>query len=212
MKRSTKNRWVESGFRTVSRTLLRQEFHSISVSVTDHPLPSYGIFLMNHSSWWDGLLAHLINDKVLKTDAHIMIDEEGMNRFPVFSYVGGFSVDQSSLSHTKNSLLYAEDLLKQKKGVFLFPQGDEQHQELRPLKFLKGAAFLMKRVPSVPVTPILFYYSFGHYKKPEVYIKIGVPIWEYLPVQKWETIMEQELDSLKQKVIKEDFHSFTPLL
>ncbi|SDJ18535.1 lysophospholipid acyltransferase family protein [Salimicrobium halophilum] len=212
MLQTDKKWWVEAGFRKVSRLLIRREFRKVYVQLPEVPVPSYGLFLMNHSSWWDGLLVHLLNDKILRTDGHIMIDQEGLDRFPVFRYVGGFSVDRSSLQHTKASLSYATELLNDRKGVFLFPQGEEQHLETRPLEFMKGAGVLMRRAPEVPVTPVVFFYSFGHHKKPEVYIRVGRPRYEPLSLQEWETVLEQELDGLKGKVISEEIETFEPLL
>ncbi|PBB05166.1 MULTISPECIES: lysophospholipid acyltransferase family protein [Salimicrobium] len=212
MKYPNKNRWIESGFRRVSRTLIRRQFHNVYIAKDSGTSPSYGLFLINHSSWWDGLLLHLLNDKVLQTDSHIMIDEEGMERFPVFSRVGGFSVDHNSLSHTRQALLYTEKLLKEKKGVFLFPQGGEKHQEARPLRFQKGAGFIIRRCPTEPVTPVVIYYSFGHNRKPEAYIQIGPAQKGNVSVIDWEKTMEQQLDSLKQKVMQEEFDSFKALL
>lgn len=212
MQQSEKKWWIKAGFKRISRFLTKKEFRHVYIKLPETPLPSYGLFLMNHSSWWDGLLVYLVNDKILKTDGYIMIDQDGLDRFPVFRRVGGFSVDRSSLRHTKASLTYATELLKNRKGVFLFPQGDEQHLETRPLRFMKGAGVLMRRAPEVPVTPVVFYYSFGHHKKPEVYIQVGHPRQHVLNLEHWERIVEKELDDLKQHIIDEDFRTFDLLL
>lgn len=178
------------------------------------------IFIANHSSWWDGLLFFFLNRSVWRHDIHMMMDEKGLKRYGFFRYLGAFSINRSKPKDILASLQYAEQLLKKGKTVVLFPQGDEFHQEIRPLGFSAGIAFLMERCPDIPVIPISFYYSFRHERKPEVWMHQGKP-FHYADVpgtvrkKKTEAIeaaITEQLDHLKHQVMAEEISAFRNLM
>ena len=211
-----KSALFEIGFEMYLNPLLRRSFANVfGQGIT--PTPSQPvIFIANHSSWWDGLLFFFFNRSVWRSDIHMMMDEKGLKRYGFFRYLGAFSINREKPKEILASLQYAEGLLLSGKTVVLFPQGDEFHQEIRPLGYSAGIAYLMERCPDVPVVPISFYYSFRHEQKPEVWVHQGKP-FQYVSIPgntrkektaHIESASIAQLDRLKGFVVAEETKAF----
>ena len=215
-----KSRLFEKGFALYLFPLMRRSFsHFLGQNI--HEIPKQpAVFIANHSSWWDGLLFFFLNRTVWKHDIHMMMHEKNLQTYKFFRYLGAFSIDKQKPKDILLSLQYAEDLLKQGKSVVLFPQGDEFHQEIRPLAFNNGIGFLLDKHPEVPVIPITFYYSFRHEQKPEVWIHQGpsISIEEISGTSRKEKtgslqqFLTNQLDELRQDAIAENTAPFKDLL
>lgn len=215
-----KSRSFEKGFGMYLLPLLRRSFSYLLGSGV-HEIPNRPvIFIANHSSWWDGLLFFQFNHKIWKHDIHMMMHEKNLKNYIFFRYLGAFSIDKRNPKDIIRSLQYAEDLLKNGKSVVLFPQGDEFHQEIRPLDFHSGIGYLLEKHPEIPVVPITFYYSFRHEQKPEVWIRQGEAISiEEIPgnsrkekSRSLQQTLTAQLDDLRNEVIAENTDAFTDLL
>ncbi|MGI1806308.1 lysophospholipid acyltransferase family protein [Exiguobacterium sp. TDN 0502] len=168
MKEAHKNRLAESIFHSyVDHALIRRHFHRVLYRADDLPLP--GLMLATHGSWWDGMILFHLDQTCFRHDPYVMIDHEGLARFPFFSRLGAFSIDRSSFSDIKKSLQYAKEQLLSGSSVWMFPQGEERHQEERPLHLASGAAHLTRHAESVFL--VAFYYSYGHEQQPDVYVR-----------------------------------------
>ncbi|MGE6554392.1 lysophospholipid acyltransferase family protein [Exiguobacterium artemiae] len=168
MQKANKNKLAEHAFHLyVKERLIRKQFHRILYRADDLPTP--GLMLATHGSWWDGMILFHLDQTVLHHDPYVMIDEQGLERFPFFTRLGGFSIDRSSFAEIKQSLQYAKDQLANGSSVWMFPQGEERHQEERPLQLSSGATHLAKAARSISL--FSFYYSFGHEQQPDAYIR-----------------------------------------
>lgn len=206
----------ESVFEVYLNPLIRRSFANV-FGKGIIPTPSQpAIFIANHSSWWDGLLFFFLNRSVWRHDIHMMMDEKGLKNYGFFRYLGAFSINRSKPKDILASLQYAEKLLQSGKTVVLFPQGDEFHQEIRPLGFSAGIAYLMERCPDLPVIPISFYYTFRHERKPEVWMQQGKP-FRYGDLHgktrkektaEIEKASTEQLDRLKNCVLAEETSAF----
>lgn len=215
-----KNNLFEKGFAVYLFPLMRRSFsHFLGQNIREIPQQP-AVFIANHSSWWDGLLFFFLNRTVWKHDIHMMMHEKNLKKYKFFRYLGAFSIDKQKPKDIIRSLQYAEELLKQGKSVVLFPQGDEFHQEIRPLAFNNGIGYMLEKHPEVSVIPITFYYSFRHEQKPEVWIHQGpsLPIEEIPGTSRKEKsgflqqFLTDQLDELKQNVIAENAATFKDLL
>lgn len=168
MQKANKNKLAEHAFHLyVKELLIRKQFHRILYRADDLPTP--GLMLATHGSWWDGMILFHLDQTVLHHDPYVMIDEQGLARFPFFTRLGGFSIDRGSFAEIKQSLQYAKDQLLNGSSVWMFPQGEERHQEERPLQVSSGAIHLAKIARSISL--FSFYYSFAHEQQPDVYIR-----------------------------------------
>ncbi|TMU86882.1 glycerol acyltransferase [Bacillus sp. BHET2] len=177
------------------------------------------LLLANHSSWWDGLLVFYVNHYVVKEDSYAMMSQKGMEDFSFFRKIGAFSVNPDSPKDLVTSLKFAEKCLQEKKTVWIFPQGKEEHLEQRPLTFMSGPAFLQERNPEIKLTSVSFYYTFRHDQRPEVFIRLNEePLEEREDQSRKERterlriVMERRLDALKKDIIHEELSDFQLLL
>ncbi|WP_026826636.1 MULTISPECIES: lysophospholipid acyltransferase family protein [Exiguobacterium] len=164
---SHKKKWFNNLFSTfVRERQIRPTFHNIFIRTDDVPIP--GLFLSTHSAWWDGLIMYMINEHFLRHDIHVLMDEDGLHRFPFFRHLGAFSVKKGSLSDVRASLAYANELLTSGKSVWMFPQGREMPQEQRPVEIESGATLLLN---DRPIQLCAMYYSFEKHAEPIVYVR-----------------------------------------
>ncbi|WP_044336569.1 lysophospholipid acyltransferase family protein [Rossellomorea aquimaris] len=177
------------------------------------------LILANHSSWWDGLMVFYLNHYVVKEDSYAMMSQKGMEDFSFFRKIGAFSVNPDSPKDLVTSLKFAEKCLQEKKTVWIFPQGKEEHLEKRPISFMSGPSFLSERNPEISVSLVTFYYTFRHDQRPELFIRICDERVDHNQHQSRKeltdilrTVMEKKIESLKADIINEDITSFDLLL
>ncbi|GFZ79387.1 glycerol acyltransferase [Paenibacillus marchantiophytorum] len=202
-------KWLFSHYN--ERYLLQRHFHAIDTVGDIDPAPPGRpvLYMMNHSSWWDGLIVYQAIVRASKREHFMMMDEKQMSRYRFFRKIGAFSIDKSSYRGVIESLHYSEQLLKQGHSVWLFPQGDIQHLEHRPLQFQNGIGYLLERCPEAIVQPVTAYYSLGLHQKAEVSLLFGMQIehdW-LLESRKLRNAMlrarlEQQLDDHRNLVIR----------
>lgn len=160
-------------FHYYNERLLKKSFYRIYLkqksSLPDGPV----VFIANHSSWWDGLLAFYLTRTVIHQDCYAMMTEKGLKSYPFFRKIGGYSINRDNPKDVIKSLAYTSSLLELQKGVWLFPQGKEEHLEKRPLLFQPGISHVVERTSCVTVVPVSFYYTFRHNQRPEVFVSIG---------------------------------------
>ncbi|MFQ3546075.1 lysophospholipid acyltransferase family protein [Halobacillus rhizosphaerae] len=217
MLKTKKNSVIEWGFKRFNRKLLNRNFQQIrlsdNASLQDY---SHTLFFVNHSTWWDPLLIYYLNDQIIHSDGYGMMHEDGIKKFPFFRKIGAYSINTDHRRHIMDSLSYSISLLNNGKSVWIFPQGEEQHLEKRPLQFFQGLSYIAARAHKIKIIPISLYYSLEHTKKPNAYIKIGSPIapikYENLnrkeTTRLFEEISTSQLDDLKKLVVEEDHQDF----
>ncbi|WP_276694023.1 hypothetical protein [Exiguobacterium chiriqhucha] len=92
---ASKKKWFNNLFSTfVKERQIRPFFHTIHVRADDVPTP--GLFLSTHSSWWDGMILLMLNEYYLRHDVHVLMDEDGLRRFPFFRHLGAFSIKKAN--------------------------------------------------------------------------------------------------------------------
>lgn len=188
----------------------------------EHCLPM--IVCANHSSWWDGYVASLI-ERHLGSDGYLMMEEAQLKRYFFFSWVGCFSVDRHNARSAMQSLHYAARLLKERKNrfVWLFPQGDISPNDRRPFKFFSGAAHLARLTYPVQLYPAAIRIEFLAEQRPDLFISLGEPIKieveqvnisDFLKTctKRLEEGVTAQLDQLRADVIASDYASFTLLM
>lgn len=207
---ANKNKWFNKAFALfVRERQIRPTFRNIYVRADDIPTP--GLILSTHSSFWDGLVLYMLNESYLRHDVHVLMDEAGLKRFPFFRHLGAFSVKKGNLSEVKASLRYAEQLLADGKSVWVFPQGREFPQEARPLLIESGATMLLSK-PKVTLCAI--YYTFQEHASPYVYVRFRTHVVEATArrQQKEEIarVLERLYDDVRQDVMT-DTSTYQPL-
>ncbi|WP_052366020.1 lysophospholipid acyltransferase family protein [Geomicrobium sp. JCM 19055] len=150
----------------------------------------------------------LLNEKLINSDAYMMMDEEGLQKFPFFRRLGAFSINSKDHGTLRTSYRYTQSLLEHEKSVWLFPQGEERHQELRPLSIARGVVHFHHKAPGDDVTFISAYYTFLREQKPEVFIHVQTCTLTHSTVDTFEEQMTRQLDRLRNSVITGDLQQF----
>lgn len=216
-----KSKQFDYFFHQFNKRFLRFHFKGIYYAMGEHASlpPSPALYIVNHSTWWDALVVFHLNQVITKQESYVMMHEKGIREFPFFRKIGAFSVNRDNPKDIVRSMNYAKERLKDGKTLWLFPQGDERHLEIRPLGFLPGAVHITKNT-DIPIVPVCLYYTFTGERKPEVYIKLEEPI--YYSELKGNSSKEKNqsledyytllLDRVKQDVIQQTTSHYQSLL
>ena len=179
--------------------------------------PSGILFVANHSCWWDLFLAHYLNEAI-PLDGYGMMQHANLSRFGFFRRIGAFSVDRSSPAGVKASIEYAAGLLaKPRTGVWLFPQGRIESNDVRPIVFEKGLRTLARKAGRIRLVTAALRYDFWQDEHPEALIRFGEPTWierSELPtlLDEWSSRLTVELDALKSDSLSQDPSRFVNVM
>jgi chlorobactene lauroyltransferase len=178
----------------------------------------------NHSSWWDGYVATLV-ERAMGADAYLMMEEAQLRRYFFFRWAGCFSVDRQNARSAMQSLQYAAHLLKERPGrfVWLFPQGTISPNDTRPLVFFTGAAYLARMTTPVLLYPVATRIEYLAEQHPDLFISVGEPILIAAEDTKMRGFLKHctkqleervtlELDQLRNDVLASDYASFTQIM
>ncbi|MFO7799470.1 lysophospholipid acyltransferase family protein [Rhodohalobacter sp.] len=204
---SNESKWFISIFDLYVRNLFWRRFKNIAIDQQYQPgEDSKTIYYLNHTSWWDGLIPFLLNQKLFKQNARAIMEDKQMRQHKFFSKIGAFSVNLSEPRAALKSLRYAVDSMKRdNSSLFIYPEGKiVPFSTLKP-EFQKGLGWIASRTPGSDIVPIGIYIHTARHDKPELNIKIGPPVTfnsdtpsEDLSIQ-FEKNMQQVLIDLQKK-------------
>lgn len=166
-------------YRLIARPALRRAFHRVAIAAPHGEdwsgLPT--IFYANHVSWWDGYMAFFLFDERWHTEGYLMMEEPQLRRYRFFQRCGCFSVDRHDGREAMRSVGYAANLLRSRPGrmVWIFPQGEIQPNDQRPLVTYTGAAHIARRAGRVRCVPVALRFEFFGEQRPEALIRLGAP-------------------------------------
>lgn len=172
---------------------VRRSFRGVWVRGALPPSEKGLLVYLNHSSFWDGFIAHQLG-KLAGWDAYAMMEEVNLAKYPFHTRIGAFSVRRGDQQSALETLRYAKALLARPKGaVVIFPQGEIRcGAALGPLS--RGVEALAKtaRVPSVAIA---LRYAFFEHELPDVLVEVGEPHRPAALVR-----FEAELDAVHTRV------------
>lgn len=181
MIKANKSPVFEFIFERYNRWLIRRRFDSVLLKGETGLLSQQDslpiIFCVNHSSWWDGLVAYLLSRR-FHLNGYWMMEEKQLKNLRPFTWLGAFSVVREDAREAAASIKYAINVLKGKRetALWIFPQGEILPNDVRPIRFFSGIQTIAERVSPCIVVPIALRYEFlGNYK-PSIFINIGSPI------------------------------------
>lgn len=134
------------------------------------------IVYCSHGGWWDAALAIALTNGRLQVESYGMMEEKQLKKYRFFTKVGMFSVHRNNARSAMRSLHYAAELMKDsRKVLWMFPQGELVHQEIRPIQTYTGIANLVGMLGRAYCVPIAIRYDFIHEQQPEAWLSIGEP-------------------------------------
>lgn len=219
-----KSLWFEKIFAVYNRNLLKRRFSKFRTSnlksLTENKQPQ--IIFVNHSSWWDGLVAFEISHRA-RLNSFIMMEEKNLRKYFLFRRLGAFSVNKNNLREINCSLDYASALLanNQSKTLWIFPQGKIEPHNRRPIKFYSGIVKILKSVENCRLIPVAVSYNFSGDFKPEILVKIGDGISTGNLILKngknnvadeLAGVLTDLLDQLREEIATDDLQSYENIL
>ena len=175
---ANKTPWMEAWFHGYARRYLQRSFHTVYKlgeaipAVQDERLPL--LVCLNHSSWWDVLLAFYAGREWLPGDNYGVMDADQLERYKIFTRLGMIGVDRASLAGIREFLNYTETLLKgRQRALWLTPQGELTSNHARPIRFQPGLGNLAARLGDFNITTIALHYEFWKERQPEAFISFS---------------------------------------
>lgn len=218
---ASKSIWFEKLFGIYNRNLLKRKFHSFRIQNLE-ALKTSGektplVIYANHSSWWDGLILFDIL-KSENIELFVLMEEKNLKKFLFFRKLGAFSIVRESPKLAFKSLNYAAEVLSAEKNrtLLIFPQGEIAPNDKRPLEFFHGLSFLIEKLQNCSTLPCAIRMEFLGNFKPEIFVKFGAPEIHRNVLKndrkqltaKLQSVLTQNLDSLKSDIIKENYDDF----
>lgn len=129
----------------------------------------------NHSSFWDGFIAHQLAH-LSGWDGYAVMEEENLARYPFHAHLGAFSVRRTEPRSALATVRYAaKDVLKRPRAaVMIFPEG-ELHAGQQGPRSLKRGVEVIARLANCRSVAVAFRYAFLEHELPDVLIEVGTP-------------------------------------
>jgi 1-acyl-sn-glycerol-3-phosphate acyltransferase len=211
-------------FRRYFRNLAAKHFTSIRLASLDEParwerdVPT--LFLGNHTTWWDGIIAWLLMVE-LGLQPHVLMEAVNLERYAAFKWIGTLPVRRDSLRGAYEDLQRALAFLRPGTGLWIFPQGHRKPVLQRPDALERGAAQLaLGAGRRVRIVPVAFRYPFLSEQLPEGFVLVGEP-WFHEPggaadrrtlSAQFGERLARTVEALDARLAREDVAGFRPFI
>jgi chlorobactene lauroyltransferase len=186
------------------------------------------IFYGNHAYWWDGFWSQLCTELYFRQNLFIIIEYTQLVKHRFFTRLGAFSIDRSNARSAVGTLDYASRCLlsssERQNALWIFPQGQIEHVDKRPLVFFRGTAGIAERVlnkrESIYLVSVVSRIEYLEDQKPELFLSF----WSQRLLKKsdWKGLdaltafmqatTESHLDKVKQEVIERSLDGFDTVI
>ena len=150
--------WADLIFHPYLTWLFKRHFHTIQLLGTLPEIPADLplLVLPNHSTWWDGFFVYLLNKRIFRRTAYLMMLEEQLSKYWFFAKIGAYSIEPGHRRGIVESLAYTVELLNQQMSlVSVFPQGELLPWHTRPLGYKRGVEWILQKYgKQVAVLPL----------------------------------------------------------
>jgi 1-acyl-sn-glycerol-3-phosphate acyltransferase len=170
-------KWAAFVFDIYLKRLLNRSFYDFRI-INDLPQIDRTKSLIvtpNHFSWWDGFFIYWLNKKILNKKLYVMMLEEQLKRYWFFQKLGCYSIELNDRNKMITSLKYTLDLAQSSDNlIIIYPQGEIQPYEQRPVKLRDGIDFLTRKSDNhFQILPIAFKIHYVNDRLPIVYTRFG---------------------------------------
>lgn len=170
-------KWAKFVFDIYLKRLLKKSFYDFRIinDLAQIDKSKSLIITPNHFSWWDGFFIYWLNKKILNKKIFVMMLEEQLKRYWFFQKLGCYSIDLNDNRKMIASLKYTLDLAQNSDNlIIIYPQGEIQSYEQRPVHLRDGIDFIAKRSKNVfQIVPIAFKIQYTNERLPIVYTRFG---------------------------------------
>ena len=169
--------WADFIFQPYLTRLFKRHFHTIQLLGDLPEIPNHLplLLLPNHSTWWDGFFVYLLNKRIFRRTAYLMMLEAQLSKYKFFAKIGAYSIAPKHRHGIVESLEYTVELLKRGTPLIsIFPQGELLPWHTRPLDYKRGVEWIL-RAYGKPVTilPLAIRTELLSEKRSEVFFLFG---------------------------------------
>lgn len=169
---------LERLYAAYGRWLLRRHFARVRVGGAPWPAADEPtIALLNHSAWWDPILALFLSHDLFRRDGYGLMEGMQLRRHPFFRRIGCFGTTSETFEDVRAVSAYAAALLRggRRRTLWLFPQGALLPARV-PLVVRSGAARFALAVPEARLVPLAVRFEMRREQRPEIYVRVGEPV------------------------------------
>jgi 1-acyl-sn-glycerol-3-phosphate acyltransferase len=171
--------WVLSLARAYTRRRVQRGLDGLYVAgleaAREHSQKGPLLIAANHTSWWDPLLALLLDD-ALGGGGRALMDQQNLERLPFFGWLGALPLDRRTGPRARAGMQLAVDHLRESgQKVWIYPQGRQRPSWVRPLDLHRGVA-VIARLSGAPVLPVSVAYGFREHHLPAAFVQICAPL------------------------------------
>lgn len=213
MIKADKKPWFDRLFTFYLERLMKKHFSHFYVT-NEFPEVKDDVsvtFAPNHFSWWDGFFIQKIQREFLPNrNFHILMLSEQLRVYRFFNWMGAYGIDLNDTKSIIKTVKYTRELLSDSKNLtVIYPQGEIQPYDLRPLNLKAGISkFVGGTGDRSVVIPVAFKVQFEEDKLPALYCSFGNPV----PASKvekdftfFETAFMENLGELDSKAASKSF-------
>jgi 1-acyl-sn-glycerol-3-phosphate acyltransferase len=193
-------KWAKLIFDIYLKRLFKKSFYDFRII---NNLPQIDeskstIVTPNHFSWWDGFFVYWLNKKTLNKKLYVMMLEEQLKKYWFFKKLGCYSIDLNDNKKVIASLKYTLALMpKNKNLITIYPQGEIESYEQRPLKLRDGIGFLTRKSESdFQIMPLAFKIHYAKQRLPIVYARFGKVINSKVVADKPQLFKDEFINNL----------------
>lgn len=217
-------RWLIALFGWYARYFVGRHFHAVRLSRSTLPVRLDSgpvLFALNHSSWWDPMIAMLLARRLPARQHVAPIDERALARYRFFERLGLFGVEPESARGLRRLAGVGREVLARPDGaMWITPQGRFADPRVRPLRLRPGVGVLARMMRGGTIIPVAIEYPFWDERLPEALVRFGAPIevddGRRRSARAWTALVEQELaaaqDELAEQAQRRDERSFVVLV
>ena len=169
--------WADLIFQPYLTWLFKRHFHTIQLLGAPPEIPNDLplLLLPNHSTWWDGFFVYLLNKRIFRRTAYLMMLEEQLSKYRFFAKIGAYSIEPGNRRGIVESLEYTLGLLNERMSlVSVFPQGELLPWHTRPLGYKRGVEWILQRYGKpIAVLPLAIRAEFLGERLPSVFFLFG---------------------------------------
>ena len=198
------SKWLQDGFHRFIVPMLRRHFHAIAVDREGLPsLPDSDhvpvIVYANHASWWDPLISHFINRKlIVGRQFYAPIDADALQQYKVFGKLGFYGIESQTSRGAAAFLKQTRSILSQPStALWITPEGKFTDVRDHTSELMPGLGHLCSGRKTGLVLPLALEYVFWDERLPVCLARFGESIdvadHDGDDKQQWNDLLENRL-------------------
>jgi 1-acyl-sn-glycerol-3-phosphate acyltransferase len=213
--KDTPSPWLYTLFSRYVNWLFKRYHHQVWIKGIENIKPdeSY-LFLLNHYSWWDGILPMLLHSQLFPfLSPKGIMDENQLKKLMFFRKFYVFSINRNEPRKAIASLKYASEHLS-KKGtcLFIYPQGAIYPNDVSFLNLEAGYQRILKSCSSpVHIIPVVSFSETMYQKKATLWIHFCDKVNSENTLEDTQKIMQFYLQNLKKDAHQKNTESYTSI-